>query len=251
MIKLCIPSGIGLAIISAIGGFLLNEVARSKAYTDAYTKAYGDAAKSVVDTVSEAAAARKEADINAQAAELSSKAAQSRAAEAKAQVDNLGRIINNADKSAQDLINQTRSNVESLATRSDFAQLVADKIQISGRILAIAQVRGRKLVYANQGTTFDPSSGTVTFQNPMNLKFVPVMSYISTNNAYATETVYSKSFGPNYVVVWQGAQDTSGNNHPPYDFTLAVLGYEQAQHRNSQEPMSKPLLRLPSSPNTR
>lgn len=46
-----------------------------------------------------------------------------------------------------------------------------------GRILANAEIKGGKLVFSNPGTTFDPPTGTITFQNPNNLKFVPVMSY--------------------------------------------------------------------------
>jgi hypothetical protein len=51
---------------------------------------------------------------------------------------------------------------------------------------------------------------------------VPVVSYVSPNATYATETVFIKEYNNTTVTVWQGAQDTSGRNHPPVDFTLVV-----------------------------
>jgi hypothetical protein len=94
-----------------------------------------------------------------------------------------------------------------------------------GRILAIAEVRNGQLVFATEGTSFDPPNGTLSFRNPKNLKFVPVVSYITPNGVYATEYVYSKSFGPNSASIWQGALDTGGRNHPPRDFTAVILGF--------------------------
>jgi hypothetical protein len=113
MFKLCIPSGIGLVIFSAIGGFLLNEVGRS----EAYTKAYSEAAKSVVDTASAAAGARKEAEIRAEAAAASSQAAEAKAREAQASLDKLTTLINSAPKEVQQVIDKTRSEVESMTKR--------------------------------------------------------------------------------------------------------------------------------------
>jgi hypothetical protein len=65
----------------------------------------------------------------------------------------------------------------------------------------------------------------VTFPNPNNLKATPVVSYISPNAGYATETVYFKEIATTTATVWQGAQDTSGRNHPPLDFTITIVGF--------------------------
>jgi hypothetical protein len=95
-----------------------------------------------------------------------------------------------------------------------------------GRILAMAEVKASRLVYNSDGVSFDSGNGTITFPNPNNLKFVPVMSYISENGTYATQTVYAKTFTNNSVVVWQGALDTTGQNGPPRSFTLIVIGFK-------------------------
>jgi len=92
-----------------------------------------------------------------------------------------------------------------------------------GQVLAMLVVKNGKV--ANRAPTsveFDSATGLVTFQNPNNLSAVPVVSYISPNATYATETVFIKEYDNTTVTVWQGAQDTSGRNHPPVDFTLVV-----------------------------
>ena len=96
-----------------------------------------------------------------------------------------------------------------------------------GRLLGSLQVRGSKIVSSSYGLTFDFGTGVVTFPNPNNLKVVPVMSSISPNNVYVTE--FGLILGPSHrrlqVTVWQGAQDTSGRNHAPVDFTLIIVGF--------------------------
>jgi hypothetical protein len=95
-----------------------------------------------------------------------------------------------------------------------------------GRLLGSLQVKASKIVSSSYGLTFDSGTGVVTFPNPDNLKVVPVMSSISPNNVYVTESVYSRTASsPTQVTVWQGAQDTSGRNHAPVDFTLIIAGF--------------------------
>ena len=94
---------------------------------------------------------------------------------------------------------------------------------MAGQVLAVLAVKGGVVVNrAPAAVEFDPATGLVTFPNPNKLTAVPVVSYISANAAYATETVFIKEHGGTTVTVWQGAQDTSGRNHPPIDFTLVV-----------------------------
>jgi hypothetical protein len=96
-----------------------------------------------------------------------------------------------------------------------------------GRILASIEVRGGKVISSSNGVTFDSGTGTVTFANPDKLKVFPLMSYISTNDAYATESVFLKTLpsSPTSVTVWQGAQDTTGRSHPPIDFIAVIFGF--------------------------
>lgn len=93
------------------------------------------------------------------------------------------------------------------------------------QILAALRVQHHAVVSKSNGVNFDPATGSVTFPNPQNLTVVPSVSYISTNAAYATETVYFKNIQNTDVIVWEGAQDTSGRNGSPGDFSLVVVGF--------------------------
>jgi hypothetical protein len=94
---------------------------------------------------------------------------------------------------------------------------------MSGQVLALLVVKGGRVASrAPANVEFDPPTGLVTFQNPSKLTAVPVVSYVSPNATYATETVFIKEYDNTTVTVWQGAQDASGRNHPPVDFTLVV-----------------------------
>jgi hypothetical protein len=91
--------------------------------------------------------------------------------------------------------------------------------------LAALRVQHHAVVSQSPGVNFDPATGSVTFPNPHNLIVVPSVSYISPNAAYATETVYFKDIQNTALIVWEGAQDTSGRNGSPGDFSLVVVGF--------------------------
>jgi hypothetical protein len=96
---------------------------------------------------------------------------------------------------------------------------------MTGQVLAVLVVKDAHVVTRSPDIVeFHPDTGLVTFQNKDNLSAVPVVSYRSPNATYATETVFIKEYDPVSVTVWQGAQDTTGRNHPPTDFTLVVVG---------------------------
>jgi hypothetical protein len=95
----------------------------------------------------------------------------------------------------------------------------------AGRILAMIEVKNGAVVYKSAGVTFDSGTGKITFENKSNLKPVPLYSYISPNGVYATESIFSRVIANDYIIAWQGAQDTSGRNHPPLDFTAVVVGF--------------------------
>jgi hypothetical protein len=78
MFKIVVPSGIALAIVSGIGGFAINEVARGNAYSQAYSEASGkilDTATQVSRIAGEVEALRTQAQLRtSQAEELLKKA---------------------------------------------------------------------------------------------------------------------------------------------------------------------------------
>ena len=65
-----------------------------------------------------------------------------------------------------------------------------------GQVLAMLVVKNGKVANrAPASVEFDSATGLVTFQNPNNpnnLSAVPVVSYISPNATYATETLFIK-----------------------------------------------------------
>lgn len=92
-------------------------------------------------------------------------------------------------------------------------------------LLAALRVQNHAVISQSPGVNFDVGTGTVTFPNPKGLTVVPVVSYISPNATYATESIFFKDIQNTAVVVWEGAQDTSGRNGSPAWFTLLVSGY--------------------------
>ncbi|MGR9503668.1 hypothetical protein ACU8MW_08120 [Rhizobium leguminosarum] len=93
-----------------------------------------------------------------------------------------------------------------------------------GKILAAGIVRKSQLLSGSEGMTYDNISGRVTFPNPKGLKFVPLMASVSPTENYLTESCFTRSFGKDYFILWQGAQDTTGRNEAPRDCTFVVLG---------------------------
>jgi hypothetical protein len=91
-------------------------------------------------------------------------------------------------------------------------------------ILAAATVVGGQLDPANSshGVAFNQATGILSFPNPNNLKFVPLISDTHAV-AYITSTCWIKEIGPANIVVWQSALDTSGRTWPPTDFTAVIV----------------------------
>jgi hypothetical protein len=96
--------------------------------------------------------------------------------------------------------------------------------KMAGKLLAGLIVQKGVIVSQSNGLTFNLPTGLVTFPNADNLTAYPIVSYISPNATYATDTVFFKQIGNTAVTVWQGAQDTTGRNGSPTDFSLVVVG---------------------------
>lgn len=95
---------------------------------------------------------------------------------------------------------------------------------LANRVLGAAAVIKGRVDLVSQGATFDLATGTFTFPNPLGLRYVPVVTYISPNSTYATGDCFIKSMSPNTVSVGQGGLDTSGKVYPIDNCTLAVVG---------------------------
>jgi hypothetical protein len=111
-------------------------------------------------------------------------------------------------------------------TAGALQELVKSLANWNGGILAAGVVRGGQAIYSSRGTSFDPGTGRVSFPNPKGLKFIPIIAAISPNAQFVTESCYVRSIGPDFFILWQGAQDTSGRNEPPRDCTFTVVGAE-------------------------
>lgn len=98
-------------------------------------------------------------------------------------------------------------------------------------ILATLTVKGGVLAASSSGVTYDTKSGVVVFNNPWNLRFVPIVSNTaaSTSGAldnYITATNFIREIGPAHQFrVWATPLDTGNRNFAPTDFTAIVVGF--------------------------
>jgi hypothetical protein len=99
-------------------------------------------------------------------------------------------------------------------------------------VLGAAMIRSGKVVFTSNGAALDPASWRFTFPNPDNLNFIPIISSIGWEGRPAqTESrwlrdVNAQDSGPNFVTLWQGAQETSARNHPPINCDIAVISID-------------------------
>jgi len=220
MLKFVIPSGVILTIVSGILGFVVSGLAKIDATATAVEHANTAAEKAV-----EAAADAKNANLRASESAKSADDAYATLREAKTQMDH---IFSGQYESFSQSLFATKGFRETLGKIGDqqFRDLSAkidDSVWHSG-ILGAGTIRSGQLTDHSDGVSFDSGSGKVSFPNSKNLRFIPIVSFIAANGQYATETCFVKGTGANFVVVWQGAQDTSGRNHPPTDCSFAIVG---------------------------
>lgn len=96
-------------------------------------------------------------------------------------------------------------------------------------ILATLRVKGGVLASSSSGVTYDAKSGIVVFNNPWNLRFVPIVSDTAVSggpNNYITTTNFISEIGPAHQFrVWSTTLDTGSRNFAPTDFTAIVVGF--------------------------
>lgn len=145
-----------------------------------------------------------------------------------------------AESSAQSKCSSTldcaQQAVDAAAKAGAKAQALEDRITKletfqatigNGRIIALIQVKhGTLQPTSSPKTSFDQSSGVVSFPNPRGLTFLPIIS--DANDAeYITSRDYIKSIiPPDKFVVRLNATDTSGRTFPPDNFTAVIVGFE-------------------------
>ncbi|AWM06101.2 hypothetical protein [Bradyrhizobium symbiodeficiens] len=97
----------------------------------------------------------------------------------------------------------------------------------NGRILAMIQVKNGQLSSTSSpNVSFDQTSGLVSFPNPRNLAFLPVVS--DTNDVpYITQMHWIRAIlPPDKFIVRAKAMDTGDRTWPPHNFTAVVVGFE-------------------------
>lgn len=139
-------------------------------------------------------------------------------------------------KRVQDLenaVNNLQKDNNLQQQKLDSLEIVTESLEASTlqntqyRILAVVRVDSHKVTYATPGVSFSKSSGVVTFPNPKEMKFVPVISN-SLNSSYLTEVHFVRQISlPNQFRVWRTALDTGNRNNKPHSFTAIVIGIEK------------------------
>lgn len=92
-------------------------------------------------------------------------------------------------------------------------------------ILAAAHVEGGCLDKARSTGNVRWENGILSFEIDERDKnsYVPIITHC-VNRPYITSSHWIKQIGPEYIVVMQSAQDTSGRVYPPTDFTAVIVG---------------------------
>ena len=93
--------------------------------------------------------------------------------------------------------------------------------------LAALTVKEGAVVSNSKDVKYDIHTGVVTFPNPKNLRFVPIVSDLAPKSHadYITETHFIRDIETtNQFRVWSKALDTGARNNPPSNFTAIVIG---------------------------
>ncbi len=159
------------------------------------------------------------------------------AAAAQEAVDRIQKALSVAS-GVDTLLKDTDAIVTGLLNNKAFNERVSNEINDrvntftrNGQILAMIRVQNNTVAYASGGASFS-RDGTITFQNPSNLKVVPLVTINSDSSGHVFNINYiSAVTSPTTVVVRRGALDTSGRDwdfeDPTYKagFTAAILGF--------------------------
>jgi hypothetical protein len=93
-------------------------------------------------------------------------------------------------------------------------------------VLAAAQVTAGQLGPHTSNVKWENNILSFEIAEKYKGNFVPVVSHCH-NVPYITSSHWIKQIGPEYIVVMQSAQDTSGRTYPPTDFTAVIVGLDK------------------------
>jgi hypothetical protein len=228
MIKLMLPS----AVVGALLGYVVSGLARLEASNEAAKHAAESMnhAQSAAERAIEAATGAKSANARAAEAVKSSEEAQKFLEKAKSETNDI--LSGRYDTFSKSLF-ATAEFREKLGKLGDQQfidlnnKIDALSTNLCGGIFAAGVVKGGNLVVITDGVSFDSGTGKVSFPNSKNIPFITIVSAVSQNGQYLTGSCYTRSTGPNYFILWQGAQDTSGRNNAPTDCTFSVIGSKE------------------------
>jgi hypothetical protein len=92
-------------------------------------------------------------------------------------------------------------------------------------ILAAIRVNAGSIISKTPGVEYSSTSGVVTFPNPQNKTFVPVISNYK-EAAYISDTHFIRNIlNFTQFQVWRTALDTGTRDYPPTSFTAIVVGF--------------------------
>lgn len=189
LFKIGIPSAVALSILSALGGFAINEVARGTAYV----QAYGEVSKNILETASKASQALGQAESLRDASKKSSDDAEtalSAVRNAKLQLEKL--ISNDADAIATALVAKPdfKTSIANIQ-QDEFKKLGGQVSSLRDSILAMQSVSSNSIVRgtntdvaANKGSV-PPLNGTYSLDNDQ-IVSCPPGSFVSAIQAFKT-----------------------------------------------------------------
>lgn len=123
---------------------------------------------------------------------------------------------------------QVAHEAENARNRAVTAADEISKLAVGGAVpLAAVTVIDGAVVIKSKGVDYNTATGVVTFPNPQNMHFVPIVSDLAPKNSepYITETHFIRKVDvTNQFTVWKKALDTGERNSPPSSFTAIVVG---------------------------
>ena len=149
-----------------------------------------------------------------------------------------GAVPSSAQSKCSTTLECAQQAVEAAAKTSAAVQTLQSRIEKleafqtslgNGRVLAMVQVKNGQLQSTSSpNVSFDQGSGIVSFPNPRNLAFLPIVS--DANDApYITQSHWIRAIlPPDKFIVRAKAMDTGDRTWPPHNFTAVVVGFEAA-----------------------
>lgn len=136
-------------------------------------------------------------------------------------ISTLGKDCSNKED-AKPAVECLEKKIEQLTSK--LKQLTSDD---QNRVIASISVQDGRFVSGTEGSKYDGDTGIVTFNNPSNLPFIPVISDISSQEYITTTHFIKEIIGYNQFRVRQTPLDTTDRHSQPKGFTAIIIGYSK------------------------